>query len=93
MDPQSRDLCLMLLEYYAKHLSQPRRDLFKKANSLMITPSDQSVGFLTTLEAQSAMKEARQRDLIHHHALSVSTSYQSGGTAPLLEWNPHTALR
>ena len=38
-------LCLMLLEYYGKHLAQPRRDLFEKAaTSLLVTLSDQYAG-------------------------------------------------
>ena len=77
---QSRDLCFMLLECYSKHLSQPRRDLFEKATGLMITPVEQSTGFLTTLEAECAMEEARRQDLIQHHARSVRTSNRDGGS-------------
>ena len=36
------DMCTLLLEYYGKHISKPRGDLFEKATGLRVTPADQS---------------------------------------------------
>ena len=68
----SHDLCTMLFEYYGKHITLPRRELFEKATGLRVTPADQSQGFRTSHEAVSAMEEARRQDLIQHHVYSVS---------------------
>ena len=75
----SHDLCTMLLEYYGKHIVQPRRDIFEKATGLRVTPGDQSSGFLTAVEADSAMEEARRQDLILHHASTLNPSQRGRG--------------
>ena len=69
----------MLLEYYGKHIVQPRRDIFEKATGLRVTPGDQSSGFLTAVEADSAMEEARRQDLILHHASTPNPSQRGRG--------------
>ena len=75
---QTSDLVVMLLEYFGK-LSQPRRDLYEKVTGLQPTPAVQAHGFLTQLEQDSAMEEARRRDLIHQSAMAVAPSNWGGG--------------
>ena len=75
---QTSDLVVMLLEYFGK-LSQPRRDLYEKVTGLQPTPAVQAHGFLTQLEQDSAMEEARRRDLIHQHVSVIAPSNRGGG--------------
>ena len=42
----SEDLCTMLLEYFGKHIVQPRCDLFEKATWMKVSHSSDT-GFLT----------------------------------------------
>ena len=66
------------MEYFGK-LSQPRRDLYEKVTGLQPTPAVQAHGFLTQLEQDSAMEEARRRDLIHQHVSVIAPSNRGGG--------------
>ena len=75
---QTSDLVVILLEYFGK-LSQPRRDLYEKVTGLQPTPAVQAHGFLTQLEQDSAMEEARRRDLIHQHVSVIAPSNRGGG--------------
>ena len=77
---QTSDLVVILLEYFGK-LSQPRRDLYEKVTGLQPTPVEQANGFLTQLEQDSAMEEARRRDLIYQH-VSVIAPSNRGGSKP-----------
>ena len=75
---QTADLVVILLEYFGK-LSQPRRDLYEKVTGLQPTPVEQANGFLTQLEQDSAMEEARRRDLIYQHVSVIAPSNRGGG--------------
>ena len=71
----SEDLCTMLLEYFGKHIVQPRHDLFKKATHMKVSPSFDT-GFLTQVEANAAMEICKQIKLFQAHA------YGSAGKKP-----------
>ena len=58
----TEDLCTMLLEYFGKHIVQPRHELFEKATSLAVSQSS-SAGFLIQVEANAAMETTRQVEL------------------------------
>ena len=60
LDFMVEDLCMMLLEYFGKHIAQPRRELYKKVTGLPVNPGKPSRGFLTEQEAESAMIVAQQ---------------------------------
>ena len=72
LDYRVEDLCSMLLEFYGKHIAQPRRDLFEKATGLPVNPGKPSHGFLTEQEAESAMVVAQQQDLIQQHIAAMA---------------------
>ena len=58
----SEDLWTMLLEYFGKHIVQPRRDLFEKDTKMKVSePSD--TGFLTQVDASAAMETCKQIEL------------------------------
>ena len=52
----------MLLEYFGKHIVQPRRDLFEKATKMKVSQSSDT-GFLTQVEATAAMETCKQIEL------------------------------
>ena len=58
----SEDLCTMLFEYFGKHIVQPRRDLFEKATKMKVSESCDT-GFLTHVEASTAMETCKQIEL------------------------------
>ena len=67
LDYMVEDLCSMLLEYYGKHIAQPRRDLCEKATGLPVNPGKSTAGFLTEHEAETTMEVAWQQDLVQQH--------------------------
>ena len=38
LDFMVEDLCMMLLEYFGKHIAQPRRELYEKVTGLPVNP-------------------------------------------------------
>ena len=73
------DLCMMLLEYFGKHIAQPRRELYEKVTGLPVNPGKTSHGWLAEQEAESAMLVAQQQDLLQQHIAAPAPRSRPSG--------------
>ena len=79
LDFMVEDLCMMLLEYFGKHIAQPRCELYEKVTGLPVNPGKTSHGFLTEQEAESAMLIAQQQDLLQQHIAAPAPRSRPSG--------------
>ena len=71
----------MLFEYFGKHIVQPRRGLFEKATKMKVSQSSDT-GFLTRVEATTAMETCKQIELFQAHADAAKRHNGSSSRRP-----------
>ena len=73
----TRDLFLVLFEFFGKHIVQTRREIFEKATGLSLSQSAALV-FLRQVESDAACAIAPQHDLLGIHVESVRSARPAG---------------
>ena len=82
----------MLFEYFGKHIVQPRRGLFEKATKMKVSQSSDT-GFLTRVEATTAMETCKQIELFQAHADAAKRHNGSSSRRPKDKKAKATAAR